>query len=503
MKHLNCKDPFPGTSGLIFDEPLIFERSEAGRIGYSIPADDLTDFDYSIDPKLQLRDEISGMPEVGELDMVRHYSRLSQWNYSIDLGMYPLGSCTMKYNPKINEEMAALDGFAGLHPHSPIHQSQGALQLMYELAEYLKEISGLEDVSLQPSAGAQGELTGMLMIRAYHVKNGDEQRRNVLIPDSAHGTNPASCVVAGLKAIEIKSGPDGRLDPAAIEPYLNDELAGIMMTNPNTLGIFETHAGTISQKIHDAGGLIYMDGANLNALMGLVKPGDLGVDVLHINLHKTFSTPHGGGGPGSGPVAVSERLIPFLPMPVIGLKDDRYYLEWDRPDSIGRLHAFYGNFAVMVRAYTYIRSLGPDGIRASAESALLNANYIKASLKEHYQLAYDEICKHECVLNDKLQEPHGVSTMDIAKRLMDYGFHPPTVYFPLIVHGAIMIEPTESESKRNIDQFITAMIQIAEEARTNPDIVTAAPQLAKMGRLDETLAARKPVLRWEQNQGQD
>lgn len=499
MNTHQCKDIFPGTSGLIFDEPLIFERSEAGRIGYSLPADDLADVNLPEPDASLLRQDIPGMPEVCELDMVRHYSRLSQWNYSIDLGFYPLGSCTMKYNPKINDEMAGLTGFADLHPHSPIHLSQGALRLMYELAGYLKEISGLTAVSLQPSAGAQGELTGMLMIRAYHVKNGDTQRRNVLIPDSAHGTNPASCVVAGLNAIEIKSGADGRLDPEAIAPYLNDELAGIMMTNPNTLGIFETHAEEIAERIHGAGGLIYMDGANLNALMGLVKPGDLGVDVLHINLHKTFSTPHGGGGPGAGPVAVSHRLLPFLPIPVIDHDGDRYYLEWDRPDSIGRLHAFLGNFAVMVRAYTYIRSLGPGGIRKSAESALLNANYIRARLKSHYHLPYDDVCKHECVFNDKLQESGGVSTMDIAKRLMDYGFHPPTVYFPLIVHGALMIEPTESESKRNIDQFIDAMIAIAEEAKTDPEQLTSAPHRPRMKRLDETLAARKPVLRWTQS----
>jgi len=496
MSNMNCDNRFPGRSGLIFDEPLIFELSRKGRVGYSIPENDLKDFDIDFSDTELYRDDIPGMPEICELDMVRHYSRLSQWNYSIDLGFYPLGSCTMKYNPKINEEMAALDGFAQLHPHSPANLSQGALQLMYELASDLKEISGLQAVSLQPSAGAQGELTGMLMIRSYHVKNGNSQRRNVLIPDSAHGTNPASCVIAGLKAIEIKSGPDGRLDPEAIQPYLNDELAGIMMTNPNTLGIFETHAETIAENIHEAGGLIYMDGANLNALMGLVKPGDLGVDVLHINLHKTFSTPHGGGGPGSGPVAVSKRLIPFLPVPSIEFKNNRYYLETDRPDSIGRVHSFLGNFAIMVRAFAYIRSLGPDGIRKSAETALLNANYIKAKLKDHFFLPYDQICKHECIFNDRFQEKYGVTTMDIAKRLMDYGYHPPTVYFPLIVHGSIMIEPTESESKQDIDQFVEAMISIAEEAKTEPEKVKSAPHLPKMTRLDETLAARKPILRW-------
>lgn len=495
---MNCKDPFPGMKGLIFDEPLIFNRSEAGRDGCSIPDDDLKNFSFIPDPAL-LRDNIPGMPEVCELDMVRHYSRLSQWNYSVDLGMYPLGSCTMKYNPKVNEEVAALDGFSQLHPHSPGRMSQGALQLMFELAEYLKEISGLHGVTLQPSAGAQGELTGMLIIRAYHVHNGNAQRVNVLIPDSAHGTNPASCVLAGLKAVEIKSGRDGRLDPEAIKPYLNDSLAGIMMTNPNTLGIFETHADTVADMIHAAGGLVYMDGANLNALMGIVRPGDLGVDVQHINLHKTFSTPHGGGGPGSGPVAVCEKLVPFLPVPLIDHDGQRYKVQWDRPLSIGRVHGFMGNFAVMVRAYAYIRALGPEGIRKVSEAAILNANYIKEKLRNYYNLPYQDVCKHECVLNDELQAANGVTTMDIAKRLMDYGFHPPTVYFPLIVHGAIMIEPTESESRRNIDQFINAMIRIAGESQDNPDLVKSAPHLPKMKRLDETLAARKLILRWIPN----
>ncbi|MBN1878510.1 aminomethyl-transferring glycine dehydrogenase subunit GcvPB [bacterium] len=493
---MNCKDPFPGIKGLIFDEPLIFNRSESGRNGCSVPDDDLVDFTYSIPDTFLLRDDIPGMPEVCELDMVRHYTRLSQWNYSVDLGMYPLGSCTMKYNPKVNEEIASLDGFAQLHPHTPIHLSQGALQVMYDLARYLTEISGLSAVTLQPSAGAQGELAGMLIIKSFHVNNGDSQRVNVLIPDSAHGTNPASCVLAGLKAVEIKSGPDGRLDPEAIVPYLNESLAGIMMTNPNTLGIFETHADKVADMIHGAGGLVYMDGANLNALMGIVKPADLGVDVQHINLHKTFSTPHGGGGPGSGPVAVSEKLKPFLPIPIIEFDGERYMYQWDRPLSIGRLHGFMGNFAVMLRAYAYIRALGPDGIRSVSEAAILNANYIKEKLRPYYNLPYNDICKHECVLNDEYQAKNSITTMDIAKRLMDYGFHPPTVYFPLIVHGAIMIEPTESESRRNLDQFINAMIRIAQEAEENPDLLKSAPHLPKLTRLDETLAARKLILRW-------
>ncbi len=493
---MNCKDSFPAARGLVFNESLIFDQSVTGRPGASIPADDLDDFNYTFEHSNLLREDIPGMPEVSELDMVRHYSRLSQWNYSIDLGMYPLGSCTMKYNPKVNEELCALPGFSKLHPHSPDSLSQGALKLMYELADYLKAISGLPAVSLQPSAGAQGELAGMLIIRAYHLHNGDTQRLNVLIPDSAHGTNPASCVLAGLNTVEIKSGPDGRLDPEAIKPYLNDSLAGIMMTNPNTLGIFETHADKVADMIHKAGGLVYMDGANLNALMGIAKPGDLGVDVQHFNLHKTFSTPHGGGGPGSGPIAATEKLRPFLPVPIIEYDGSCYSLQWDRPLSIGRLHSFLGNFGVLVRAYCYIRSMGPEGIRKTSETAILNANYIKKRLRGIYHLPYPEICKHEVVFNDQNQEKPGVSTLDIAKRLMDYGFHPPTVYFPLIVNGAIMIEPTESESKATIDQFIEAMISIAEEAKTEPETIKSAPHVPKMRRLDETLAARKLVLRW-------
>ncbi len=500
---MNCKDPFPAASGLIFDEPLIFKRSVPGRVGCSLPEDDMEGFSFDLPDDRYLRQDIPGMPEVCELDMVRHYTRLSQWNYSVDLGMYPLGSCTMKYNPKVNEELSNIPGFSQCHPHSPIHLSQGSLKLMFELADYLKEISGLSAVSLQPAAGAQGELAGMLMIRAWHLNNNDEQRVNVLIPDSAHGTNPASCVLAGLKAVEIKSGSDGRLDPEVIKPWLNDSLAGIMMTNPNTLGIFETHADTISDMIHQAGGLVYMDGANLNALMGIVKPGDLGVDVQHINLHKTFSTPHGGGGPGSGPVAVSDKLAPFLPIPIIEKDDSRYFLQWDRPLSIGRLHGFFGNFAVMVRAYAYIRTLGPEGIKKIAQTSILNANYIQEQLRDAFHLPYPDVCKHECVLNDQLQSQYGITTMDIAKRLMDYGFHPPTVYFPLIVQGAIMIEPTESESRRNMDQFINALLHIAREAKENPEIVKSAPHLPKMKRLDETLAARNLTLRWTEDEQGD
>ncbi len=494
---MSKKRNFPGTTGLILEEPLIFAKSKTGRTAYSLPEDDIPEVDPGKHiPADLIRDDIPGMPEVSEMEVVRHFTRLSTWNYSVDHGMYPLGSCTMKYNPKINEEVAGLPGFTDLHPLTPAAAAQGALQLMAELQEYLSAISGMPGVTLQPSAGAQGELTGMLMIKAYHASRNDNKRTTVLIPDSAHGTNPASCVISGMKAHTVKSGPDGCLDIEAIKPFLNDNLAALMMTNPNTLGIFEKNADKIARMVHEAGGLVYMDGANLNALMGIVKPGDLGVDVLHINLHKTFSTPHGGGGPGSGPVAVSKTLLPFLPVPRIRKDNRTYGFDWSAPHTIGKVHNFWGNFSVLVKAYAYIRSMGPDGIRAVSETAVLNANYIRKRLEKTYNLPYKQICKHECVLDDKNQSEFGVSTLDIAKRLMDYGFHPPTVYFPLIVHGAIMIEPTETESIESMDQFIDAMIEIDKEARTNPELLHDAPHKAKRKRLDETLAARKPVLRW-------
>jgi glycine cleavage system P protein (glycine dehydrogenase) subunit 2 len=487
----------PGTTGLILEEPLIFDRTVEGRQGYSLPEDDIPDLpDTLLPPADLLREDIPGMPEVSEVDVVRHYTRLSTWNYSIDHGMYPLGSCTMKYNPKINDKTVSLSGFANLHPLVPTEDAQGALKLMYHLADDLKEISGLSAVSLQPSAGAQGELAGMLMIKAYHESRNDHDRQIVLIPDSAHGTNPASCVIAGFKTKTLTSGPDGCIDLDELKLHLNDNLAAIMLTNPNTLGIFEKNAVEIASLVHDAGGLIYMDGANLNALMGIVKPGDLGVDVLHINLHKTFSTPHGGGGPGAGPVAVSETLVPFLPEPGIVFDGTRYHFSRNVPLSIGKLHNFYGNFGVYVRAYTYIRSMGPDGLRKASETAVINANYIRVKLHDVYHVAHDQICMHECILNDEKQQKYGVSTLDIAKRLMDYGFHPPTVYFPLIVKGAIMIEPTETESKETMDQFIHAMIAIAKEAMENPDLLHEAPTRPFRTRLDETLAARKPTLKW-------
>ncbi|MBN1356099.1 aminomethyl-transferring glycine dehydrogenase subunit GcvPB [bacterium] len=488
---------FPGAQGLILEEPLIFELSVPGRTGYSIPEDDLPDLPESVMPSGNLmRDDIPGMPEVSEVDIVRHYTRLSTWNYSIDHGFYPLGSCTMKYNPKVNDRTVSLPGFANLHPLVPPKHAQGALRLMHELGEYLKEISGLDAITLQPSAGAQGELTGMLMIKAYHESRGDRDRSIVLIPDSAHGTNPASCTVAGFTTKTLTSGNDGCIDLEELQSQLNDHVAAIMLTNPNTLGIFEKNACRIARMVHDAGGLIYMDGANLNALMGIVKPGQLGADILHINLHKTFSTPHGGGGPGSGPVAVNAALEPFLPIPRVIRTDDTFAWDYDKPMSIGQMHNFYGNFGVLVRAYTYIRSMGAAGLREAAETAVINANYIRVKLREHYQIAYDRICMHECIFNDLNQQKFGVSTLDIAKRLMDYGFHPPTIYFPLIVKGALMIEPTETESIETIDQFIRAMIEIDRETKSQPDLLHQAPIRTKRKRLDETLAARNPILRW-------
>ncbi|MBN1552269.1 aminomethyl-transferring glycine dehydrogenase subunit GcvPB [bacterium] len=495
---MTAKTQFPGTSGLTLEEPLMFEKSIKDRKGYSLPDDDLPELNNdSLLPAKYVRDEISGMPELSELDVVRHFTRLSTWNYSIDHGFYPLGSCTMKYNPKINEVTAGLCGFTHLHPLTPASAAQGALEIMYRLEKYLSEISGLSAVTLQPSAGAQGELTGMLMIKAFHQSRTDSNRNIVLIPDSAHGTNPASSVIAGLTTRTLASGPDGCLDIEALTPHLNGNLAALMMTNPNTLGIFEKKAVEITKLVHDCGGLVYMDGANLNALMGIVKPGDLGVDVLHINLHKTFATPHGGGGPGSGPVAVTKTLEPFLPAPSIKIDPKGfYYFDWHRPLSIGKVHNFWGNFGVMIKAYTYIRSLGAEGIRKVSEAAVLNANYMKERLKPYFHIAYDKLCKHECIFDDSFQHQHDVSTMDIAKRLMDYGFHPPTVYFPLIVKGALMIEPTESESKDTLDQFIDAMIAISEEAKTNPERVKDSPTLPKLKRLDETKAARQTVLKW-------
>ncbi len=480
----------PGTGGLIFNEPQLWDKSREGRCAVSLPKSDVE--------RVEMDERLTGsapdLPQLSELDVVRHYTRLSQWNFGVDSGMYPLGSCTMKYNPKTNEVQAARQGFAGAHPLAGEEFSQGALKLMYNLERFLATITGFEAVTLQPAAGAHGELAGMLMIHAFHAKSG-RQRSKIIIPDTAHGTNPASATLCGYESINIKSGPDGILEPAAVAAVMDEDTAGIMVTNPNTLGLFENNIKEIADIVHAKGGLVYGDGANMNAIMGVVKPGEIGIDVLHLNLHKTFSTPHGGGGPGSGPVAVNEKLAPFLPVPRVEKDLDTYRLVTDSPDTIGRLHTFYGHFGIMVRAYSYILSMGAEGLADASRFAVLNANYVKESLKGTLNLPYDKPCMHECVFNDAVQKQYHITTMDMAKRLLDYGFHPPTVYFPLVVDGAFMVEPTETESKEDIDQFIHAVKSIAQEARENPEKLKKAPRLTKVTRLDEVSAARKPCLR--------
>ncbi len=482
--------------GLIQDEPLIFEQGGKGRKGYSLPKWDVEKADAgAFSPPSLLREEIEGFPQLSEVDVVRHFTRLSQWNYGVDSGLYPLGSCTMKYNPKVNEEVARMKGFADLHPYSPEFLCQGVLRLMGELEGFLAEVTGMDRVTLQPAAGAQGELTGMMMIRAWFKDRG-EKRKKVLVPDTAHGTNLATSTIASYQVVELKSNVNGIISPDQVAQKMDEEVAAIMVTNPNTLGLVEEHLGEIAEVVHGKGGIVYCDGANLNALMGIVKLGDLGVDAVHINLHKTFSTPHGGGGPGAGPVAIKEKLSPYLPIPVIEKRGDLYRFNEDRPQSIGKVRAFYGNFGVLVRAYAYILSMGADGLRRAAEMAVLNANYLMKRLMGHYFLPYERPCMHECVFTDRFQEKHHVSTFDIAKRLIDYGYHPPTIYFPLVVKGALMIEPTETESKENIDRFAETMIEIAKEAETNPDLLREAPRRVKVRRLDEVFAARHPKLRW-------
>lgn len=474
-------------------EPLIFELSSPGRIGFSLPPVDM-DEAPEIDASL-LREELD-MPEVSEVDVTRHFVRLSQKNYGIDIGFYPLGSCTMKYNPKVHEDVAILPGFAAIHPYQDPGCAQGALQVMYELQGMLGQIVGMDAVTLQPAAGAHGEFTGILMIRAYHRSRSETQRDTLLVPDSAHGTNPATAAAAGFKLISLKSGADGSVDLDALRGVLSDRIAGMMLTVPSTLGLFEPNILEISRLVHEAGGLMYGDGANLNALVGHIRPGDLGFDVMHINLHKTFTTPHGGGGPGSGPVACKGHLAQFLPGPLVDKGEDGY--EFVEPEaSVGRVKNFWGNFGMHVRAYTYIRHLGLPGLQRVSEDAILNANYIRANLTGTYHLPYNRICMHEVVLSGKnIKQETGCRTLDIAKRLIDHGMHPPTVYFPLIVEEALMIEPTETESKETLDQFIAAMKAVAAEARTNPDILHAAPVTTEYGRLDEVTAAREPNLRW-------
>jgi glycine dehydrogenase subunit 2 len=477
---------------------LIFELSQPDRRGCALPQVDVPQAELPAD---MLRDDLP-LPEVAEVDVVRHYVRLSQLNYAVDVGFYPLGSCTMKYNPKVNEDAARLPGFAHVHPYQPADTAQGCLALMYQLQEALKALSGFAAISLQPSAGAHGEFAGVLIIRAYHQVNGDRKRNVVLIPDSAHGTNPASTAMCGYQVVEIKSDERGNVDLADLEAHCDERVAGMMLTNPNTLGLFDEHMLEIAGLVHGCGGLMYGDGANLNAIMGIVRPADLGFDVMHFNLHKTFSTPHGGGGPGAGPVGVSQRLVDFVPGPLVekdmagGETDPRYRLDWPER-SIGRMKAFYGNFGVLVRAYTYIRSLGAEGLREASEAAVLHANYLRVRLQDVYPLAVDRTCMHEFVLAGPPPDARDVHTLDIAKRLMDYGHaHPPTVYFPLIVPEAIMIEPTETESKETLDQFVADMIQIAEEARTNPQLLHDAPHCTPVRRLDEVQAARQKIFRF-------
>jgi glycine dehydrogenase subunit 2 len=477
-------------------EPLIFEISDKGKRAFAMPALDVPKAPGLLDG-LDVRDEIAGFPQVSEVEVVRHFTRLSHQNYCVDDGFYPLGSCTMKYNPKINEKIAGLPGFAKVHPYAPVDTVQGCLEVIKRTEDYLCEIAGLDAFTLQPSAGAQGELTGIMLVRAALQKRGNP-RKYVLIPDSAHGTNPSSAHLSGYIVQEIKSNADGMIDVEDLAKRMNEDVAALMVTNPNTLGVFESDICRVAEIVHAKGGFLYMDGANMNALTGIVRPGDMGVDVLHINLHKTFSTPHGGGGPGSGPVGVVKELIPFLPAPVVVKTATGYALDGKRPDSIGRVKSFYGNFLVIVKALTYILALGAEGVREIAEIAVLNANYIRKCLEGIYHLQYDAASLHEVVFDDKFQkDAYGVTNLDIAKRLIDFGFHPPTMSFPIIVHGALMIEPTETESKGDLDAFIAAMKTIAEEAKTEAAMLHAAPHHTYVRRLDETAAARNPVVKWE------
>ena len=482
-------------------EKLIFEKGAPGRRAATLPALDIPAKPLeSLIPAEYLRAEPAPLPEVSEIEVVRHYTHLSQRNFGVDSGFYPLGSCTMKYNPKINEDMAALPGFARVHPAEDESMTQGAIQLLVELEGYLAEISGMNRVTLQPAAGAHGEITGLMIIKAYHEHRDDGQRNVVLIPDGAHGTNPASASLAGYVTVELKSDTRGGVDLNALEQVLaahKGKIAALMMTNPNTLGLFDENIVEIARRVHEAGGQLYYDGANANAIMGITRPGDMGFDVVHFNLHKTCSTPHGGGGPGAGPVGVAQHLVPFLPGPLPARGAHGYYWEDAGPLSIGRVRANCGNFLVLARAYTYIRFNGPDGLRHVSESAVLNANYVMRALQEYYDLPFDRACMHEFVFSANRQKRHDVHALDIAKRLLDFGIHPPTIYFPLIVSEAMMIEPTETETKETLDSFIDVMTQIAREAQDNPEQILEAPHVTVVGRLDQTLAARKPDLRWQ------
>ena len=476
-------------------DKLIFDLSKEGRQGYSLPANK---WEASVSelPAGLLRAEAPALPQVSELDVVRHYTNLSQMNFGVDSGFYPLGSCTMKYNPKINEEIAAMPAFAGLHPLQPAGTVQGVLRLYKELSHALSEITGMAEFTLDPFAGAHGELTGLMIIRQYHMSRGDLKRTKVIVPDSAHGTNPASAAVCGLEIVQVKSKENGLVDVEDLKPLLDDTIAGIMMTNPNTLGLFEKDIKEIAALVHDCGGLLYYDGANMNPLIGMVRPGDMGFDVLHLNLHKSFSTPHGGGGPGSGPVGVAAHLAQHLPVPkVVEDEDGLLYVVGDDPMTCGQISGFMGNFGVLLRAYTYILMLGKQNVRMVGPLAVLGANYIKESLKDCYKLPIESVCKHEFVFDGLLDQSTGVTTLDIAKRLLDYGFHAPTIYFPLLFHQAIMIEPTETESKETLDGFIEIMRHIAAEAISDPESLKTAPHTTPVRRLDETTAARQPVLK--------
>ena len=475
---------------------LIFEVSRPGRVAYSLPKSDVDSVDLEAKfPKHLIRDEAAELPEVAELDLVRHYTALSNKNHGIDNGFYPLGSCTMKYNPKVNEVVARIPGFSRIHPYQPAETVQGALELLYNLQEELAVITGMDAVTVQPAAGAQGEWTGLMMVKAYHEHKG-ENRKEVLVPDSAHGTNPASASVAGYTAVTIPSNADGLVDLEELKKHVNSNTAALMLTNPNTLGLFEKEIAEIAEVVHEAGGLLYYDGANTNAIMGKCTPGAMGFDIVHLNLHKTFTGPHGGGGPGAGPVGVKEFLLPYLPVPRVEKDGDQFVLNSDYPLSIGRVKAYHGNFGILVRAYAYIRTMGPIGLREVSEGAVLHANYMRKKLEPYFESPYPQVCKHEFVLSGSRQKKLGVRTLDMAKRLLDFGYHPPTVYFPINVEECMMIEPTETESKETMDAFIDVMIKIAKEVEENPDVVLEAPHTTIIGRLDEVQAARNPILRY-------
>src|ERR1700761_4920786 len=489
--------PRKATTHVNQDENLIFEKSSPGKKGYRLAELDVPAVDTAALLGDAAREDLGVMPELSEIEIIRHFTRLSTWNYAIDLGMYPLGSCTMKYNARINEAVARLEGLAEAHPYQPEKLSQGARGIMKLLSECLIEITGMDTITRQPAAAADGEFTGILLSRAYHQAQGNP-RKKILIPDSAHGTNPATAAVCGYQVANLKSNSEGMVDLADLEKLVDEDIAALMLTNPSTIGVFESDIHKIADILHAKGALLYMDGANMNALCGKTRPGDFGADVMHLNLHKTFSTPHGGGGPGSGPVACKKFLEPFLPTPIVVTRaDGTLGLDYNRPQSVGRVRAWYGNFGMFIRALAYILANGPDGLRQTTEDAVLNANYLRSQLEDTFELPYNSPSLHEVVFSDKLQARNGVKTGDMGKRLIDYGFHAYTVSFPLVVQGAMMIEPTESESREELDLLVDALKQIAREAAENPELVQTAPHTTRMRRLDETTAARKPVLRWK------